>query len=159
MRTPPKSSPPFLSRRRKKAVPDGNWEKPHAGRTSQRLPGALRAAGPAWTWSTAGRAPGAHFPLTPINPHRPQLRGRSMAGTWLPLLQRFTSHRELLSDLRPSFRYVMKTETWFWVSSPNSHRAGHGERHVKQQGQAALGLDRVARPQVLFQALPPMCVA
>lgn len=54
-----------------------------------------------------------------------------MAEAWLLRLTRFTNHSELFSDLRPSFRYVMKTETWFWVSSPNSHRASHGKRCVR----------------------------
>lgn len=59
-----------------------------------------------------------------------------MAATWLHLLARLTNHGELFSDLRPSFRYVMKTETRFWVSLPNSHTASHDKGlSVRWQGE------------------------
>lgn len=93
------------------------------------------------------------FPLGPITPCGHRWGGRG-AEIWLHLPERFTHHGELFSDLRPSFRYAMKTETWFWVSSPNSHRASRdGTCEVAGTGSAE------ARPWVLFLAPPPTCVA
>ena len=88
-----------------------------------------------------GTAEAMELYLVPAQPHKsPPLAsagGRRMAETWLHPFERFTNHSELFSDLRPSFRCVMKTETQCWVSLPNSHSAGHDKGlSVRWQGRA-----------------------